>query len=704
MRKLLNFRIVRQLALIPFLSVVMPPSHAGELLLVKWRNGPECPGAAAGNRQLGVTVMRNHRALGWQLVELPEGKGPNEGAREYLALGTVLAVEPDRRVKLIAPHVPPGAEPYKLSTGEFETHKDLHSAAATGSPGVVPNDPMFRQQWGLRKIGATNAWATTTGSRDVVVTLIDGGINYKHQDLKDNMWRNPGETGLDASGADKATNGIDDDNNGYVDDVFGIDTGSHDSDPMDQGGTPFHGTFCASVIGATGNDGIGVAGLNWRVSLMAIRAIPEGDSWGAWLSSLTEGYEYVLLMKERGVNIRVAGLAFVYASGAPEVLREAHEALGSGGILQISVAHNQGANLDTWAQYPSAWRIPSMITVGGSDESDNLWSSSNYGQSAVDLVAPASAILAASGPGTTAYETVYGTSFAGPLVTGTAALLLSVQPNLTADQIKAAIFGSVDQPRALKGKVATNGRLNVARALDYLATTNPPAIVVTASPRGQRTSPDAPINVTFNRAMNRASVENALVIEPPIHGTFKWAADNRSFSFIHDSLFDSTTNYTIRLLHSAKDESGQTLDGNFSRVREESSADDFYWSFNFPLPNDDFENAMALTGEQGFIQGSNRRASVVDWREVEIFPTAWQTYGSSLWYRWTPPATGGWFTFDLTTGTAFDSLLLIYAGNRVDEVAYVTGSDNHGTLNALYPPVFVKKCRSDSISCGFHQF
>src|SRR4030095_2504049 len=119
--------------------------------------------------------------------------------------------------------------------------------------------------------------AVSTGSRDVVIAVLDTGIDYTHEDLRDNMWRNPGEIGTDDQGRNKATNGIDDDDNGYIDDVYGIDVIDDDSDPMDLGaGDPpatgfFHGTACAGIIGATGNNGLGIAGVNWSVQLMAIR-------------------------------------------------------------------------------------------------------------------------------------------------------------------------------------------------------------------------------------------------------------------------------------------------------------------------------------------------------------------------------------------------------------------------------------------------
>src|SRR5258708_37538003 len=128
--------------------------------------------------------------------------------------------------------------------------------------------PKSNAQWDLKKIGMTNAWAITTGSSNVVIAILDTGVDYNHEDLAANMWRNPGETGLDANGHDKATNGIDDDNDGYLDDVYGIDAVSGTGDPMDLGifvppNAPFyHGTFCAGIIGAAGNNGEGIAGLN----------------------------------------------------------------------------------------------------------------------------------------------------------------------------------------------------------------------------------------------------------------------------------------------------------------------------------------------------------------------------------------------------------------------------------------------------------
>ncbi len=662
-------------------------------LLIKWQGGPQGEPAAFGNAQLGSTVIRNFPAVGWQLVELPRGMSVRDGLAAYQALGTVLTVEANGIIK---PTPTPMERAGRSAPDEGDAAIPVDGPGRTPRPAVglhgppppvIPSDAMFGQQWYLNRIGATNAWARTTGSTKVVVAIIDSGINYNHEDLAANMWRNPGETGLDANGMDKATNGIDDDANGYGDDIYGIDItgdGLHgDSDPFDEGveASPgvriYHGTACAGVIGAVGNNAKGVAGINWTVQLMAIRT--GGPNNVAYISQFVEAFNCIVAMKRSGVNVRVTSNSYFTdpLGGYSQALKDSIDLAGTEGILTIVAANNFGSDLDRYPSYPAAYDCPSIISIANSDANDQLRPSSNYGRTGVDLAAPGVGITTTS-DANNYYSSFSGTSAAAPMVAGAAALLLAAEPNATVSELKGALLGSVDQTPALKGKVVTNGRLNVARAMEFISSTTNPPIVISALPGGQRTDPSAPVQVIFNRKMNRATVESAFLITPDVRGRFDWADDGRSFFFRHDVPFDKTTDYTVRILGTALDDAGEMLDGNFNRSRDGSPADDFVWTFGFPLANDDFLNAQSLSGPSGTAMGSNRYASVEPHEPFHVvgeFGTSW----NSLWYRWTAPVSGGWFTFDLTGSTAFDTLLAVYIGEQLGQLVAVVGNDNNGT-------------------------
>lgn len=664
---------------------------SGELL-VKWQDGPESYAAESGNARIGSTVKRNFKALGWQHVKLPADMSVRDGLDAYRSLGTVLAVEPNGNAAIepLPKQRAHDEEEVRIETSDLRKHIGLHGPP---TPSVIPNDPMFSQQWNMKRIGATNAWRATTGSSHVVVAILDTGVDYNHPDLAANMWRNPGETGFDAEGNDRATNRIDDDDNGYVDDVFGVDVVNGTGDPMDLGsynpGAPgsseerpyYHGTMIAGIIGAIGNNAEGVAGLNWSVRLMAIRYVQATDAdpqlshqvyWSRYLAA----WDYLIAMKRRGANVRVASTSDIGVVDS-QAVRDAIEAAGAEGILAVFAAGNQAVNQDLYSSFPAAFRLPSTINVAASTESDTLADWAAFGASTVDLAAPGVNIT------TTARDPLYvsgavGSSFACPHVSGAAALLLSLHPSLTVNELKAALFGSVDQPAGMKGKLITHGRLNIARALEYLTDPNPPAIVLNAQPAGQWTRTDAPIRVTFNHPMNRASVQSTFGITPPIGGVFEWASDHRSVVFRHAEGFDGTTAYTVRIRGTAEAEDGGTLDGNFNRSLEGSPGDDYVWTFRFRAPNDDFAQATPLNGASGSRQAANTYA----WMELGEPPHVLNDYvkvACSLWYRWTAPEQGGWHTFDLTDGTSFDSLLAIYTGGTLAGLKAVGGSDNYGT-------------------------
>jgi len=251
-------------------SVAAPGEYAAGELLIKFQ-----PGVSKAHEKFEQFGREEISALGWQHVRLPPGMSVAEGMARCRDLPGVEAVQPNF----------------------------IYHIQATA------NDPRFSELYGLGKIQAPTAWDTTMGSASVVVAVIDLGVDYNHEDLSANMWRNPGETGFDSLGRDKASNGVDDDGNGYVDDVYGVDTINHDSDPIDDAG---HGSHVAGIIGAVGNNGKGVVGVNWTVRIMAIKSHDQNGNGSS--ASVVEAFNYAAMMRRRGINVRVTNSSW---GGAP---------------------------------------------------------------------------------------------------------------------------------------------------------------------------------------------------------------------------------------------------------------------------------------------------------------------------------------------------------------------------------------------------
>ncbi len=680
-------------------------------LLVKCVGGPASAAARAADAAVGSAQVRCFNAIGWHLVRLPEGLSVSEAMAKYRAQPGVLAVEPNAAIQFEPP--PPktvAAEVTKLdSILDFGfrisnmSEWSLMSAAANGSraslitphsplvasptAGVIPNDPRFKDQWNLRIIGMTNAWAVTTGSTNVVVAVVDTGVDYTHDDLRDNMWRNPGETGLDAQGRDKATNGIDDDGNGYVDDLHGIDAWDNDADPMDEGTSEglFHGTACAGIIGASGGNGKGVTGINWAAKIMALRA---GRTVLA--DRVLSCWDYVLTMKRKKVNVRVLNFSGSIQFNFSEAVADAARRLGEDGILLVAAASNHGIDTDSFSLSPAHTDSPWSIAVAASTRSDTLISYSNFGLSTVDLAAPTEVWTASKG--STYISDFPGTSAACPHVSGAAALLWAAVPTATTLQVKAALMQSVDQKPAFRGKVASNGRLNVARALEVIANTSLPAVVVGAFPASSRARQEAPIELRFNKPMDRASVETSLEFKPPITGTFEWSDGDRVLRLRHAEPF-IRTNYTCRLLGSARDASGASLDGDFSRSSDGSPTDDFLWGFRFAPENDDLESAFVLSGVNGSAKGTTRNSSS---QVEEALANGFNFNPLSVWYSWTAPQTG-WVTFEAAPAGSIDLIIAAYAGKDFGTLSSLAINDNDGTRSRPRPSWFATQGRTYSV-------
>jgi subtilisin family serine protease len=395
-------------------------------------------GAAAPLRQQellvrfepGASPQRAVAALGGTVVErLPLGDLTRVRLREGISLAQADAAL-ERRSDVVF------AEPNRTY--------DLYA---------TPNDPDYSLLWGLSAIGAPTAWDLTQGSNSVVVAVVDSGVDYTHTDLDGNIWTNAAEI----------SNGLDDDGNGLVDDRNGWDFYGGDAAPLDDFG---HGTHVAGTIGAEGNNGEGITGVNWRVKVMPLRVGNTTLSGAA----IYQAFRYACAKGARVVNGSFGGDA------SDGLIRMAIAECP--GTLFVFSAGNSSRNVDALPTYPCVEALPNVICVAASQLGETLAPFSNFGVTNVDLAAPGAGILSTVPGGL--FQSWDGTSMAAPHVAGAAALVLAQRPELSTLELKNALLLSVDAKPSYAGVVATGGRLNVARALGQEVV--PPAGLAATSP------------------------------------------------------------------------------------------------------------------------------------------------------------------------------------------------------------------------------
>lgn len=399
-------------------------------ILVKFKPGVSQAAIDALTSRFNDRVEdRIENAPGWESIDDQDDIDPNLAVAQYLAQPEVEYAEPNYAIELDA----------------FES----------ALPPIHPSDPRFEEQWALANSGqrggkqgadisAMHAWLTTTGSDKVVVAVLDSGVDYTHEDLAPNMWKRPASIAP-----------YQDDQLGTIEDEDGFNAIDNAGDPMDENG---HGTHCAGIIGAEGGNNLGITGVNWKVRIMPLKFMNAGG-FGTTKDAI-EAINYVIDRKKAGVNVRIISASWggtQRSRALQEVIQKAYE----NDILFVAAAGNSTVNNDRSPHYPSSY--PNVLSVAALDRHDQLAKFSNWGVKSVAVAAPGVDILS-TWLGNS-YEEKSGTSMATPVVSGIAALIVAENPRISVDQLKKRLLASTDPIVALKGKTATGGRVNAAKAL-----------------------------------------------------------------------------------------------------------------------------------------------------------------------------------------------------------------------------------------------
>ena len=394
-------------------------------MLVRFKDAVPASQRDAFNAQEGNVKLKELKRTGVQLLQIPPTTTVEQAMARYQASGLVEYAEPNYILRAM----------------------------------LAPNEPFFSSMWNLNNTGQTlgtagadiralQAWDVTQGDANLVVMVIDTGIDTNHQDLAANIWVNPGEI---------PGNGIDDDGNGYVDDVNGIDVLNVDVNPMDDNG---HGTHVAGTIGAVGNNSLGVVGVNWRIKLLPCKFLDATGNGS--VDKAAECLEYARALKARGVNIVATNNSYGGLGAASQTLRDAIAAQPD--ILFVAAAGNYGLDNDTNEFYPANFDLPNVIAVAATDHNDALPSFSQYGRRKVHLGAPGVNITSTTPFNN--YMGANGTSMAAPHVAGIAALLKAAVPTRDWRALRNLTLAGGDVKPSMTGTTVSSRRANAAGALN----------------------------------------------------------------------------------------------------------------------------------------------------------------------------------------------------------------------------------------------
>lgn len=482
-------------------------------------------------------------------------------------------------------------------------HKLFLDQTTTEATPLAPNDPDFSFQWGLDNTGqeggtpdadidATEAWGVITGSTNTVVAVLDTGVDVEHPDLINNVWTNPDEI---------PDNLVDDDGNGYVDDVHGWDFAQDDNTVYDAADSEEHGTHVAGIIAAEGDNGFGIAGVNWGAKVMPLKFIAADFGY---ISDAAEALNYAV---KEGVKISNNSYGCYHTASTPncysQTLHDAIKDADASGHLFVASAGNSAKNTDTEAHYPSGYDSPNVISVAATNDQDALWTFSNYGPTTVDLAAPGHNIWSTV-PGFFDYKS--GTSMAAPHVAGVAALVKSQSPEFTQLQVKESILLGVDKKDAFQGKTATGGRLNAAGALAAKPAPPPDTqapTVTSVSPAVDSDGVSRKTNVeaAFSEEMDATTLTGTFVLTKqgsatPLTATVSYDAVGKKAVLGPSADLEYSTIYTATIKGGA--EGAKDLAGN-------PLAADKVWSFTTAASDTMPPETTITSGPEGYVASNS---------------------------------------------------------------------------------------------------
>jgi subtilisin family serine protease len=523
---------------------------------------------------------------------------------------------------------------------------------------LAPGDTRFGDGvlWGLRNIGnqngqpgmdinAVNAWDLTTGSTNVIVAVTDSGIRFTHQELAAQMWRNPGEF---------PDNHADDDNDGYVDDLYGIDvTSPPGAAPVDLAG---HGTHVAGTIGAAANDGHDHVGVAWKVRLMACRFL-NADGFG-FTDGAIECIEYATAHGARIINASWGGGPFAPA------LFDAIAAARAHGILFVAAAGNEANDNDLSPAYPASYQLDNVISVAAYDRFGKIASFSNFGRRSVHIGAPGVDIFSCGADSDSDYKIFSGTSMAAPHVSGVAALIAAANPGISVTEMRDRLLTSARPMPSLAGKTSSGGGLDAFAALSSApdgilsVSIEPPSGIEIAAGKLlpiQVTVTDgtvvtnARVSLRIEGQPSELLLRNDGVAPDSVKGDATYAANLQ----LPGAAGTATLSFSV------------TAPGKTQFVAQVA-----YTLLARPV-NDNFADAITLPPEGGIFLATSKLASE---EPGEPFHAQVVSADGSLWWKWTP-AVSTTVVVD-TAGSSFDTVVAVYTNSTLRTLALVAANDD----------------------------